>query len=135
MLDAGLPPAWPDAVSAATARFLQGHLIERPPLFYTANLAHPVWALSTAAAPDTPEDERVDALVDLAAARRTESSPHKPAIWPKRAANRASRGSPSRPSSASATPIPPCIETMSSSSRRRASKGQCGPQTCGSSFR
>ncbi len=70
MLDAGLPPAWPDAVPAATARFLQGHLIERPPLFYAANLDHPVWGLSTAAAPDMPDDERVDALVDLAADQR-----------------------------------------------------------------
>jgi hypothetical protein len=70
VLDAGLPASWPDAVVNATDRFTQGHLIERPPLFYGANLDHPVWVLSSASVDTTPIDERPDALVDLAQDQR-----------------------------------------------------------------
>jgi hypothetical protein len=70
VLDGGLPEEWPPEPQEAAQPFLQGHLIERPPLFYAANLDHPIWALSRAAADDTPADERPDALVDLLADQR-----------------------------------------------------------------
>lgn len=64
MIEQGLGDPWPDAVRQAVQRFRQGHLIERPPLFYTAHLGYPIWSLSGAVAAEEEEDVP-DALVEL----------------------------------------------------------------------
>jgi hypothetical protein len=46
VIDPGIQQPWPDAVREAVTHFRQGDLIERPPLFYAANGAHAVWALT-----------------------------------------------------------------------------------------
>lgn len=70
MLEAGLPGDWPEEASRAARPFLQGHLIEGPPIFYAANLEHAIWSLSHAVAQITPTAEWADALVDIAAEQR-----------------------------------------------------------------
>jgi hypothetical protein len=47
VIDAGIPSgrdAWPEGVLESLQRFRQGDVIERPPLFYFADPAKPVWA-------------------------------------------------------------------------------------------
>ena len=70
MIEDGLDAPWPDGVIAATNQYLQGHLIEKPPFFYAANLDAPVWQLSRAAQEDVPTEERSDAVVELDADQR-----------------------------------------------------------------
>lgn len=57
MIEEGLGSPWPDEVTESAQRFRQGHLIERPPLFYFADLSRPVWDLSVAAAEGVGEDD------------------------------------------------------------------------------
>jgi hypothetical protein len=57
VIDEGLGSPWPDEVTDAAQRFRQGHLIERPPLFYFADLSRPIWDLSAAAAEGLDEED------------------------------------------------------------------------------
>lgn len=66
MIDEGLEQPWPEAVPPAVEPFLQGHLIEQPPLFYAADLRHPIWRTTRVIADDTPAAERGEDFVDLA---------------------------------------------------------------------
>ena len=65
MIDEDLRQQWPERVPAAAARFLQGHLIERPPFFYSADLREPIWELTRTVSADTAEDERGVELLEL----------------------------------------------------------------------
>ena len=44
MIQAGLQEEWPSGVLAAIDPFKQGHLIERPPIFYGADLKEAIWS-------------------------------------------------------------------------------------------
>jgi hypothetical protein len=66
VIDEGVEHPWPEAVSAALAPFLQGHLVAQPPLFYAANLRHPLWRTTHLVAAGTPEADRGEDFVDLA---------------------------------------------------------------------
>jgi hypothetical protein len=66
VIDEGLDQPWPDPVRAAAQPFLQGHLIARPPLFYAADLRHPVWGTTRLVADETREIDRGEDFVDLA---------------------------------------------------------------------
>lgn len=46
MLDLGLPESWPNEVIRDLPRFKQGHVLPVAPLFYSADLSHPIWSLS-----------------------------------------------------------------------------------------
>lgn len=70
MIEEGLDQPWPEEVRAAVEPFLQGHLIERPPLFYAADLRHPVWQTTRLVADDVPEGERGEDFVDVAVGQR-----------------------------------------------------------------
>jgi hypothetical protein len=70
VIDEGLGEPWPEPVRNAVGRFLQGHLIERPPLFYAADLRHPVWQTTRLLAETVAEHERGDDFVDVAEAQR-----------------------------------------------------------------
>lgn len=66
MIDEGLEQPWPEPVRAALEAFLQGHLIEQPPLFYAADLRHPIWRTTRHVAEETLEADRGEDFVDLA---------------------------------------------------------------------
>ena len=66
MIDEGLEQPWPEPVPPASESFLQGHLIEQPPLFYAADLRHPIWRTTRLIADQTSEAERGEDFVDLA---------------------------------------------------------------------
>lgn len=66
MIDEGLEQPWPEQVRAAVEPFLQGHLIARPPLFYAADLRHPLWRTTHLVAAEIPEGDRGEDFVDLA---------------------------------------------------------------------
>lgn len=70
MIEEGLVGAWPSAVGPAVARFLQGHLIERPPLFYAADLRHPVWQTSRLVAEEVADELRGEDFIDVAEGQR-----------------------------------------------------------------
>lgn len=70
MIDDGLGQPWPERVRAAVQPFLQGHLITRPPLFYAADLGHPIWRTTVLLADGTVEGDRGEEFVDLAEADR-----------------------------------------------------------------
>jgi hypothetical protein len=57
-ISSGISWPWPPEVKAAAATFRQGDLVERPPFFYAANSAYPVWDLTQAAA-DAGEEREV----------------------------------------------------------------------------
>jgi len=65
MIQKGLGKPWPDEVQPAAQPFLQGHLIERPPFAYGADLRNPVWSATRALAEETAEEERGLEVVDL----------------------------------------------------------------------
>lgn len=65
MIERGLDRAWPTEVAEAIKPFLQGHLVERPPLFFAADLRHPVWRTTRLAADEVPPGERGEEIVDL----------------------------------------------------------------------
>jgi len=59
-IDAGLPDGpegWPSGVLSALRQFVQGDVVEKPPFFYFADPARPVWARTRAyaAGSDGPE--------------------------------------------------------------------------------
>lgn len=66
MIDDGLEYPWPEPVRLAVERFLQGHLIAQPPLFYAADLRHPIWRTTRLIAEETPETGRGEEFIDLA---------------------------------------------------------------------
>lgn len=70
MIEEGLDQPWPEEVRAAVRPFLQGHLIEKPPLFFAADLRHPVWQTTRLVADSVPEHERGDDFVDVLAEQR-----------------------------------------------------------------
>ena len=69
MIQEGLGEPWPDEVLQAVKSFRQGHLIRRPPLFYTSHLGYPIWALSRVIAAEnvvpSGEEPASDMLVEL----------------------------------------------------------------------
>lgn len=67
MIDDGLEHPWLQPVLAAVGPFLQGHLITRPPLFYAADLRHPVWRTTRLVADEVAPADRGEDFVDLAA--------------------------------------------------------------------
>jgi hypothetical protein len=70
VIDDGLEYPWPEPVRQAIEQFLQGHLIAEPPLFYAADLRHPVWRTTRLVADQTPAPDRGEDFVDLAAGDR-----------------------------------------------------------------
>jgi hypothetical protein len=66
VIDEGLEQPRPEPVAPAVEPFLQGHLIAQPPLFYAADLRHPIWRTTRLIADDTPEADRGEDFVDLA---------------------------------------------------------------------
>lgn len=52
MIDEGIEEQWPEAVREALARFQLGHLIERPPLLFARDPAHPLWRHDLSQDPD-----------------------------------------------------------------------------------
>jgi len=66
VIDEGLDQPWPARVPPAVESFLQGHLIVQPPLFYMADLRHPIWGPTRLIADDTHEADRGEDFVDLA---------------------------------------------------------------------
>jgi len=65
VIDEGLEQPWPEPVPPAVEPFLQGHLIAQPPLFYAADLRHPIWRTTRLVADDTPDADRGEDFVDL----------------------------------------------------------------------
>lgn len=70
MIDEGLEQPWSESVAPALESFLQGHLVVSPPLFYAADLRHPIWRVTRTVADETVETERGEDFVDLAAEDR-----------------------------------------------------------------
>jgi len=70
VIEGGLGNPWPDPVRAASEPFLQGHLLERPPLFYAANLRHAIWQTTRLVAETVDEGARGEDFVDVAEAHR-----------------------------------------------------------------
>jgi len=72
VIERDVPAPWPEEVKKALQPFLQGHLIEKPPFFYGANLDHPIWRLSSvlSRSDEVPDEERTDTLADLAHEQR-----------------------------------------------------------------
>jgi hypothetical protein len=68
MIDAGLPEAWPPEVLQALALVKQGHLVERPPIFYAASPSHGIWDLTR----ETGDPELGEDLLELAEEARPE---------------------------------------------------------------
>ncbi|HEY1714605.1 MAG TPA: hypothetical protein VGG07_17020 [Solirubrobacteraceae bacterium] len=66
MIDEGLEHPWPAPVPPAVEPFLQGHLIVQPPLFYVADLKHPIWGTTRLIADAMPEADQGEDFVDLA---------------------------------------------------------------------
>jgi len=64
MIDEDLEP-WSQDVRDAVARFRQGHLLEKPPVFYAADLRHPVWGQTHAVAADGESGDTTTALIEL----------------------------------------------------------------------
>lgn len=60
MIDEGLPEPWPPEVLEALARFKQGHLVERPPIFYAASPAHGIWDLTRGAGVADAEEDLLE---------------------------------------------------------------------------
>ena len=60
MIDEGLPDPWPPEVLEALARFKQGDLVERPPLFYAASPAHGIWDLTRGAGVADAEEDLLE---------------------------------------------------------------------------
>jgi hypothetical protein len=57
VIDAGIPDEWPDEVLRSVGRFRQGHLVERPPIFYAAAPRMGIWDLTrNAGDPNSAED-------------------------------------------------------------------------------
>jgi hypothetical protein len=67
LIQEGLDEIWPEQVSKALDPFKQGHLIERPPIFYAGHLEHPIWSPSRALAVDAfgAGEEPGEAIVEL----------------------------------------------------------------------
>jgi hypothetical protein len=63
MIDEGLPEVWPPAAIKAVGAFRQGDLVERPPFFYAANGACPIWSLTVGIA-DDGGDANIPVLAD-----------------------------------------------------------------------
>jgi hypothetical protein len=68
VIDAGLPEAWPPEVVQALALVKQGHLVERPPIFYAASPRHGIWELTR----ETGDPELGEDLLELAEDDRPE---------------------------------------------------------------
>lgn len=68
MLDEGIQHPWHEEVVAATSRFRQGHLVERPPFFYSASLVYPVWDVTRGVAEAETEPQQTPEIVELDAA-------------------------------------------------------------------
>jgi hypothetical protein len=66
VIDEGLEQPWPAPVPRAVEPFLQGHLIVQPPLFYVADLRHPIWGTTRLIAEDTPQEDQGEDFVDVA---------------------------------------------------------------------
>lgn len=64
MIDEDLEP-WSEDVRDAVSRFRQGHLVEEPPVFYAADLRHPVWGQTHALAADAEADDTTTILIEL----------------------------------------------------------------------
>jgi len=65
MIDEDLEP-WSEDVRDAVSRFRQGHLVEEPPVFYAADLRHPVWGQTHAIAEDAGENsDAATSLIEL----------------------------------------------------------------------
>jgi len=65
VIDDGIHHPWPPPIAEAAAKFLQGHLLECPPLFYVADLRHPIWQTSRVVAEEAGDELGVD-FIDLA---------------------------------------------------------------------
>ena len=59
-ISSGISWPWPGQVQAAAAAFRQGDLVERPPFFYGADIAHPVWDFTKQAADAGDEGELLE---------------------------------------------------------------------------
>lgn len=62
-IDAGLPQyidRWPDGTLEALKNFVQGHVVERPPLFYFADPSRPVWIRTHAYTEDSEGPETIE---------------------------------------------------------------------------
>lgn len=70
MIEDGVPESWPHEVREAIRRFRQGHLLERPPVLYTADLRYPIWDLTASVAQDTAPEEHGEAALELAEDQR-----------------------------------------------------------------
>lgn len=66
MIDEGIEQPWSEPVRLAVEPFLQGHLVARPPLFYAADLRHPIWRTTRLVAGEVAEVDRGEDFVDLA---------------------------------------------------------------------
>lgn len=66
MIQEGLQGEWPSGIAAAVDPFQQGHLIERPPLFYAVDLRGPIWSPGRIVAAELGgEEELGEELIDL----------------------------------------------------------------------
>jgi len=67
LIQEGLDEIWPEQVSKALDPFKQGHLIERPPIFYAGDLEHAVWSPSRALAAEAMDAGETpgEAIVEL----------------------------------------------------------------------
>ncbi|HEV2769290.1 MAG TPA: hypothetical protein VGV40_03810 [Solirubrobacteraceae bacterium] len=66
MIQEGLGPPWPEPIREALEPFRQGHLIERPPLFWAADLCYSIYKTTAAVADTVPEQERGEDFVEVA---------------------------------------------------------------------
>jgi hypothetical protein len=67
VIEDGLGEEWPRPVVDAVAPFLQGQLIEKPPLFYAADLRHAIWQTTRLVAETVEEDGVGEEFIDVAA--------------------------------------------------------------------
>jgi hypothetical protein len=66
VIDEGLDQPWPEPARVAVEAFVQGHLLAEPPLFYAADLRHPIWRTTRLIAEETDEGDQGEEFVDLA---------------------------------------------------------------------
>lgn len=65
MIQEGLVSPWPAAVREALEPFRQGHLIEKPPLFWAADLRYPLFKTTAEVAESVEEGKRGEDFVEV----------------------------------------------------------------------
>jgi hypothetical protein len=65
VIDEGLTDAWPPEVLEALVLFKQGHLVERPPLFYAGSPAHGIWDLTRQSGDHHLDEDLLELADDL----------------------------------------------------------------------